>query len=233
MAILAECPVCHTKQATKNKKCIGWLDKKNGLKCNENLDDAKKAKTIRYWIVYRIKNGKQRWEAVGAFEGLKAWSITDAKDALSKRTVEKKEKPLFDIMPESNQRFSELSEWYLGLEKVKSLAYYGILKINLDSFNAVFGDYVVNSIKSADLENYQAKRKKDGYSDSYIDQEIGAAKTVINKAFDNDLVSGDTLKAFKRVRKLLKKGSNARDRVISYSEYQSSIMPCPFTLLLL
>jgi integrase len=219
MAILAECPVCHTKQATKNKKCIGWLNKKSGLKCKGNLDDSKKAKTIRYWIVYRRKDGKQRWEAVGAFKGLKAWSITDAQNAHAKRTVEKVEKPLFDILPESKQRFSELTEWYLDLEKVKTLAYYNVLKINLDSFSAVFGDYVVSSIRSADLENYQAKRKKEGYSDSYIDQEIGAAKTVINKAFDNDLISGDTLKAFKRVKKLLKKGSNARKRVFAYTEY--------------
>jgi hypothetical protein len=81
MAILAECPVCHTKQSKKNKKCIGWLDKKSGLKCKQNLDNAKSAKTIRYWIVYRRKDGKQRWEAVGAFEGLKAWSITGSQSA--------------------------------------------------------------------------------------------------------------------------------------------------------
>jgi hypothetical protein len=107
-----------------------------------------------------VKSGKQRWEAVGGFEGLEAWSITDAKDALAKRTVQKIEKPLFDIIPESEQRFSELTEWYLELEKVKSLAYYNVLKINVDSFNSVFGDYIVCSIKSADLENYQAERKK-------------------------------------------------------------------------
>jgi len=118
----------------------------------------------------------------------------------------------------------------LDLEKIKSLAYYGVLKINLGSFNAVFGDYVVRSIKPADLENDQVKRKKEEYSDSYIDQEIGTAKTVINKAFDNDLVCGDTLKAIRRVKKLLKKGSNERKRVRSYSEYQ---MPCPLTTPLL
>jgi integrase len=184
------------------------------------LDDAKKAKKVRYHITYRMPDGKQRWESVGAFEGLDPFSVTDAENALAKRKVQKKEKRIFDMLPESNQRFSELTEWYLGLEKVKALAYHNILKINLDSFNAVFGDYVVSSIKPADLENYQAKRKKEGYSDSYIDQEIGAAKTVINKAFDNDLVGGDTLKAFRRVKKLLKKGSNARKRVLSYSEYQ-------------
>jgi integrase len=220
MAILAECPMCHTRQSKRNKKCIGWLDKRSDLKCKQNLDDAKKAKKVRYWIVYRMKDGKQRWESVGAFEGLDATSVEDAKDAQAKRKVQKKEKRIFDMLPESTQTFSELTEWYLGLEKVKALAYCDVLKINLDSFNAVFGNDIVSSIKPADLENYQAKRKKEGYSDSYIDQEIGAAKTVVNKAFDNDLVGGDTLKSFRRVKKLLKKGSNARKRVLSYSEYQ-------------
>jgi hypothetical protein len=28
MGILAECPSCHTRQSTKNKKCIGLVDKK-------------------------------------------------------------------------------------------------------------------------------------------------------------------------------------------------------------
>jgi hypothetical protein len=40
MAILAECPICHRKQATKNKVC----------KCSENLDKAKKSKRVKYWI---------------------------------------------------------------------------------------------------------------------------------------------------------------------------------------
>lgn len=167
-----------------------------------------------------MPDGKQRWESVGAFEGLDPYSVTNAENALAKRKVQKKEKRIFDMLPESNQRFSELTEWYLGLEKVKALAYCAILKINIGSFNEVFGNDIVSSIKPADLENYQAKRKKEGYSDSYIDQEIGAAKTVINKAFDNGLVGGDTLKSFRRVKKLLKKGSNARKRVLSCSEYQ-------------
>ena len=158
MAILAKCPICHTKQAIKHKKCIGCLDKKSGLKCSEKLDDAKKAKKVWYWIVYRMSGGKQRWESVGSFEGLDPCSVTDAKDALAKRKVQKKEKRIFDTLPESNQTFEELSEWYLGLDKVKGEAYHGILKINLDSFNAVFGNNVVGGIKPADLENYQARR---------------------------------------------------------------------------
>ena len=115
--------------------------------------------------------------------------------------------------------FSELTKWYLDLEKVKTLAYYPTLKICLDRVNEEFGTRIVSDIKPADLENYQARRKRQGKSDQTIDQEIGAAKTMINKAFDNDLVGGETLKAFKRVRKMLKRNSNARKKILSPSQF--------------
>jgi integrase len=56
-----------------------------------------------------------------------------------------------------------------------------------------------------------------------IDHEIGKAKTMINKAFDNDLVGGDTLKAFKRVKNTLKPGSDVRDRILSPDEFKTLV----------
>jgi hypothetical protein len=78
MGILSECPLCHRKQSTKNKRC----------KCGEDIDKAKKGKKVRYWIGYRLPDGTQRRESVSTFEGLDPWSITDAKDALAKRKVQ-------------------------------------------------------------------------------------------------------------------------------------------------
>jgi len=77
----------------------------------------------------------------------------------------------------------------------------------------------VSHIKPVDLENLQAKRKTQGKADATIDMEIGVARTMINKAFDNDLISGDTLRTFKKVRKMLKRNSNARDRILSPDEF--------------
>ena len=54
---------------------------------------------------------------------------------------------------------------------------------------------------------------------SYVDQEIGAAKRVIKKAFYNDLVGGDTLKAFERVKKLLKRNANARNKILTLDQF--------------
>jgi integrase len=210
MAILAECPICHKKQSVSNRLCD----------CGEDLVKAKKSKRVRYWINYRLPGGKQKRESV-------SFSIEEAKDADGKRRSQKRENRIFDIKPEAKMSFNELTKWYLKLEKVKSLAYYSILTINLNSFNSSFGDFIVNQIKPVDLENYQAKRKAQGQSDSYVDSQIGAAKTMINKAFDNDIVSGDTIKVFKRVKKLLKGDSNARDRVLSSDEFNKLMEALP------
>jgi integrase len=199
MAILAECPVCHIKQSASNRLCD----------CGEDLVKAKKSKRVRYWINYRLPGGKQKRESVG-------FSIEEAKDADGKRRSQKRENRIFDIKPDAKMSFNELTEWYLNLESVKALARYYILKINLNSFNQVFGNNIVNTLKPVDLENYQAKRKAQGQADS-----------MVNKAFDNDIVSGDTIKIFKRVKKLLKGDSNARDRVLSSDEFNRLMEALP------
>ncbi len=210
MAILAECPVCHKKQSASNRLCD----------CGEDLVKAKKSKRVHYWISYRLPGGKQRRESVGC-------SIEEAKDADGKRRSQKRENRIFDIKPDAKMSFYELTEWYLDLEKVKRLAYYSILIINLNSFNSSFGNVIVNKIKPVDLENYQAKRKAEGLSDSYIDSQIGAARTMINKAFDNDLVGGDVVKVFRRVDNLLKGNANARDRVLTSDEFNRLMEALP------
>ena len=216
MGILAECPQCHIKQSTAKKKCTGKI---KGVPCGVDLDKAKKGKKVRYWINYYMPDGKQRRESVGSFEGLDAYSVTDAKEALSKRVVQKKEKRLFDELPEYTMTFQELTDWYFGLEKVNSLASLKTIRIYLGKFNNEFGNRAVGEIKLADLENLQEKRKREGLKPKTIDDEINYAKTVVIKAFNNDMVSGDTLKAFQRVERMLRKNSNARDRVLNSKEY--------------
>lgn len=149
------------------------------------------------------------------------YSVTEARDADGKRKVQKREnKFVFDIKPEAKMTFNDLTEWYLSLEKVKELASYDIIKITLNKFNKVFGNTVVSQIKPVDLENYQAKRLKKEMAPATVDHEIGKAKSMIYKAFDNDMVGGKTLKTFKRIKKILVKGSDVRDRVLSSDEFK-------------
>ena len=72
MAILAECPVCHKKQAVKNRICV----------CGADLVKAKRSRKVRYWVNYRLANGKQRREVVG-------YLIEEAKAAEGKRKAQK------------------------------------------------------------------------------------------------------------------------------------------------
>ena len=213
MAVLAECPICHKKQSLRNRICA----------CGENLGKAKKLeRRVRYWIAYRHPGGRQ----VRKIEG-NGYSLTDTKAAEGKTKGLKGENRILDIKPEAKMTFNQLTNWYLDLERVKMFARYPILKINLNSFNQVFGDTIVNQLKPADLENYQAKGKAKGHSDAYVDQQIAMARAMINKAFDNDIVSGDTIKVFKRVKKLLKGNSNARDRVLSIEEFDKLMNALP------
>jgi integrase len=207
MAVLVEC-LCHKKQSLRNKVCP----------CGEDLVKLKRANRANYWISYRLPGGKQRRELIGE-------SIEEARDADGKRRVQKREHRIFDIKAETKMTFQELTDWYLGLEKVKALAYYPTLSICLNNFNSVFGSMPVSQIKPMDLENYQAKRKAEGRADHTIDQQIGAAKAMINKAFDNDIVSGDTLRTFKKVKKVGKRNANARKKILSFDQFKK-LMEC-------
>jgi integrase len=213
MAILARCPTCKSQQAVKNKKC----------KCCEDLDQAKRAKRVRYWITYRTAEGKQvkkSLERLGS--DLDPYSITDAQAADAKLKTQKRESSdFFDISPDTTMTFNDLAKWYLDQEPVKQLASYDIVKMKLEIFNQEFGSKIVATIKPVDLQNYQIKRQRQGKKPATVDQDLGKVKTMINMAFDNDLVSGKTLKVFKKVKKTLKKGSDVRDRILSPDEFEA------------
>ncbi|MGP8051675.1 MAG: tyrosine-type recombinase/integrase [Desulfobaccales bacterium] len=210
MAILAECPRCHRKQAVKNKNCVG---------CESDLDKPKRAGKVRYWIHYRVPSGKQRWEFVSLPDGSPA-GIEEVRAAEGKRKAQKKENPtILEKVPAERMTFIELSEWYLELKTVKKLASNRRIQAILSNFNEVFGNRIVSSIKLQDLEDYQETREGEGRAAATIDMEISITKTMITKAFDNDLVDGRTVKAFRRVKRKLRRGDNARKRTLSPDEF--------------
>jgi hypothetical protein len=136
MGILAECPACRKKQSVKNKMC----------KCGANLDKAKGSRTVNYWIDYYLPGGKRRRELSGT-------SIDDARDANSKRRSQKKEGKFYEMLPDEKLTFSQLTEWFLAVEENRALAgeicddYLYVKRLNIASFNAVYGDMVVSNIK--------------------------------------------------------------------------------------
>jgi integrase len=204
MAILAECPFCHKKQSTKNKLCA----------CGADLDKAKKTKKVRFWIAYRMPGEKNlRRESVG-------FSIEDARDAESKRRVQKKEKRFLDMLPGTDMTFKELAKWYLPLESVKGLRSYERLCDAVNNFLEDFGDKIVGEIKQEDLEKYQTKRiKVHRRAKATVDYELSVVKTMVSRGIDNDKLDANALKPFRRTKKLLRRRSNARERTLEVQEY--------------
>jgi integrase len=203
MSILAECPMCHTKQSAKNKKC----------RCGENLDKQKRSKKVRYWISFRMPDGKQKRKPIG-------YSVQEARDADGKKRSQKRENRIFDMLPESKITFQELTGWYIELRKVKNLKSYKRIKGALGQFNVIFGRQIVNSILPAQLEEYQERRIDEGKSPATVDMELSLAKTMVTKGFDNGKVGVQALKAFRRIKRKLKRGNNSRDRILSFEEYK-------------
>jgi len=201
MSILLECPFCQKKQSLKNKICT----------CSENLDKAKRSRKVKYWIDYRLPGGKHERKLSGS-------SIETAKAEEGKIRSMKAENRILDIL-QKDKTFNELAKWYLDLSSVRKLASYRRVKIAINNFNKDFGDKATSTTKPIDLEEYQIKREKQGLAPATIDAEIAIMKTAITKAFDNDLLDGRSLKAFRKIKRMLKRGSNARKTIITIEEY--------------
>ena len=214
MAILAQCPICRRKQANRNKICIN---------CGNDMDKSKRSKKVRFWINYVLPGGKQRREFVG-------YSIREARDADGKRGAQKRENRIFDMLPESKMTFDQLIDWYLDLQSVAGLSSARRVRSALNNFKGAFGDVEARNIKPLDLENYQIKRERQGAAHATIDMELSLAGTMVNKAFDNDMVNGRVLKAFRSVKRMLKPRSNARSRIVSVVEYLKIIAVAPLHL---
>ncbi len=180
--------------------------------CGSDLNKAKSGKRLIYWISYRLPSGKQKQEPVGT-------SIEEARAAEGKKKAQKKEGRLFDIKADAKMTFQELTDWYLKLEKVKALASYDTIRISLVKFNKVYGGTIIAQITPADLENYQAIRLKAGMAPATIDHGIGKTRTMVSKAFDNRMISGETMRTFKVVKNMLKKGADIRDRIMTHDEF--------------
>ncbi len=209
MAILSECPVCHRKQSVRNKLCP----------CGNDLDKAKRSRRVKYWVSFRLPGGKQKAECVG-------FSIEDAK-AREREVLDQREKNPSALLVNRKLTFNELGEWYVGLKPVQNLAYFMTLSSYMKKFLLSFGTRTVMSLKPADLENLQVKRREDGYADATIDQEIAVVRAMLNKAFDNDLVDVGIINVFKKVKKTLKPNGNARDRILSPEEFQALLSHSP------
>jgi integrase len=89
----------------------------------------------------------------------------------------------------------------------------------LNNFNAVFGNRIAGTIKPTEIEDYQEDSLESRLSANTLDVELTIVKGMINKAFDNDMIGANVLRAFRKIKKRSKKGDNARRRTITIQEY--------------
>lgn len=217
MSILQECPLCKRRQRLSNKVC----------KCGERLDRAKRSARLRYWITYRLPNGMQRKEYVGT-------SIDDARAADGKRKGQKREGRVFDMLPDSKATFAELEKWYFkdclpGLPENKRPrpATLDRMRSAFKSFNGVFGNVAAGDILPQDIERYRAARMRDGVGAATLDVEINIIRGMVSRAFDNEKVGERTLRAFRRVGSLTRRGDNARKQNVSIEDYLRLLEAAP------
>jgi integrase len=131
------------------------------------------------------------------------------------------------MLPESEITFDDLAEWYKELRQIKKLSSFRRITAILSNFNRKFGQHLVHNIKATDLTGYQEKRLDLGASPRTVDYEISVVKTMVTRAFYDDMVDGKILKVFKPVPRKLKPGSNARKRTLSFAEYLKLIAKAP------
>ena len=105
MGIRVKC-VCKRRWSPQKKKCDN---------CGADLDNLKKSGKARYWVYWYIPGTKRKasktvdnWVEALALDGEKKEARYDG--AVSK------------LQPDSRATFKELTEWYLTLKKVESLA---------------------------------------------------------------------------------------------------------------
>jgi integrase len=148
------------------------------------------------------------------------YSIEEARDAEGKRRGQKREGHIFDMLPDSKKTFAELAEWFLDLDRVKGLGYYKPLKQHLALFNETFADRQTGQLTREELQGLQVTLKNRDYSNSYIDQIVESARGMVTEALENEIIGGDCLKPFRKLKGLLRKSSNARNRVLTVDEYR-------------
>ena len=212
MAVLAECPICHRRQKTKNKKCV---------KCEADLDKQKQTGKVKYWVIYRL-GGRQIWEPAINEKG-ENLNITDAKAAEGKRLGQRKEKviTILNIRPQQIT-FNELVEWYLKQSYVKDRKN---KERNLKDFSQQYGTRTVDSILNSDLLNYQARLKNEGKTDATVDNKMSSIKAIVNQALRDKKITREVAETFSSVKKLLKKDpntgkpTNAKEVTISYETF--------------
>ena len=112
------------------------------------------------------------------------------------------------------------------MEKTKGLGNYPALKSLLKKFSSEFGDRVVNSVKRS-IGKFADEAARATMAPATIDYGINVVKVMVNKAFSEGTLGGDTLRVFKGIKSMAKKNANARSRILSPREFELILEKMP------
>ena len=111
------------------------------------------------------------------------------------------------------------------------MASFDRVRYSLKNLKPHFGNLFIKDIKPTMVEDYQQKRLRTGVAPATVDREVGELKTMIRKANGDGKVDDRLVWSLSRVKKLLKRGANARDMVLSAEEFDRMVSVSPPHLL--
>lgn len=206
--ISVRCPVCSRRWKLTKRVCV----------CGADLIALKNRGAVSYVVKIRLSNSDKFIRTTE--KTLAAARETESRQKLMKVKGQMQTKT-------SIKTFKQLAEWYLGLSKVKRLAMYEAKCFHYKLFNQRFGSLNPTKLKQSMLEDFQVELLDQGKSKAYIDYIIGTAAASVNKAFENDEISGDCLKPFRRLKKMLKTNANARNQIFTHEQFDALIDEAP------
>ncbi len=175
----------------------------------------KRAGSPYWWIRYTGADGRQRKESV------KTTLKTEAEYLLGKRRKEAME----GIIPDRNKKavlFSALVKDYLVWAEHQRA--FESKEIRAQLLIREFGDIPLPAFSTKAVEQYQAKRIKEGRKPATVNKELALLKHMLHKAAEWGMVSEEAIKGALKV-KLLQE-NNRRLRYLSKEECGALINNC-------
>ena len=104
---------------------------------------------------------------------------------------------LLELLAHNDMSNPESACAYETAIRAQNVATYDRVDCYLRDFNKVFGNRRVGDIRPVDLEGYQERRESEGNAPATIDLTLAIVGGMVRKAWDNDMVDGRVVKAFK------------------------------------
>lgn len=203
MGLLIECPVCRKRIGIKKGICT----------CGKNVrKDSGKC----YWIEYYLDGSRVR-ERIG-------FSKLAAENRFREVQTAKAEKRNIRRNLNAVVTLQSIASWYLQLDEVLELSSFERVRVLVSHVVRLLGARTkIDSLTPEKIRDYRKKRKKEflasrpgrNPSDTTINREVSAFKTMLNRGVANGIIDSNPI----RFVPLLKE-NNVRERILNSDEFE-------------